>query len=186
MDIDLEKSKLREDIKAKRNKMSEIEREEKSSSIAKTVISLDCFKSSKNIFLYMPLRKEVNTIPIIEEAIKQKKNVLLPRCLKNKPLMNFYYINSLNDLETGSYNIREPKISCPICEEATGLLILPGLSFDGSGNRLGYGKGYYDRFLSCFKGTTIGLCFSEFLSNSPLPVNKYDERVDFVITENGL
>lgn len=184
-DIDLEKNILRKQYKAKRKEMSEQQRENKSLLISDFLLSFDSFKQNDMMFCYVPLPFEINTYNIIDKALKLGKKVAVPRCLKDEPLMDFYFIKSFNDLENGSYNIPEPKTYCEKCLANRGVIVIPALSFDLRGFRLGYGKGYYDRFLNSFKGTKVGLCYSEFL-NDNLPHDKFDEKTDYIITEKGI
>ena len=98
--------------------------------------------------------------------------------------MDFYFIKSYDDLSPGKYGILEPVPER--CEKAVdflrGLCLVPGLSFDLQGYRLGFGKGYYDRFLSDFGGTTVGICYSK-CTMGELPRGTFDRAVDIVLTE---
>ena len=111
--------------------------------------------------------------------------------------LSFKTINSTSELYSGSYNILEPPKSNPDFKDLVknrisdgkrpplAVCVIPCLSYDSEGYRMGYGKGYYDRFLPDFEGTKIGLCYSEFKS-SRLPKGKYDIKLDVVITEKGV
>ncbi|MDR1628906.1 MAG: 5-formyltetrahydrofolate cyclo-ligase, partial [Oscillospiraceae bacterium] len=131
---------------------------------------------------------EVDTHAIIREALERGKTVAVPRCVDGTRDMDFFVIRSLHELEKGSFGVMEPNPET--CEKLPdyqrGLCIVPALAFDKEGFRLGYGKGYYDRFLSLFKGETLGLCYADCFSEKPLPHGKYDKRVSLVITENTI
>lgn len=184
-ETDTEKNILRENIRARRKEMSDRERDEKSLLISDFVLSLDSFNEENTIFCYVPLKYEVNTFPLIEKALDLGKRVAVPRCIVGKPLMDFFFIKNIGDLEKGSYNISEPSLNCEKCNDFKGLIIIPALSFDFHGFRLGYGKGYYDRFLDRFSGTKVGLCFDEFISGA-LPHDRFDKRAELIVTEKGI
>ena len=99
--------------------------------------------------------------------------------------MEFCVITSFSDLEKGMYGIYEPKKDCTVLEAekiTDSVLIVPGLCFNDEGFRLGYGKGYYDRFISRYKGYSIGVCYKEFMTDE-IPTDEYDKPVDTVITD---
>lgn len=179
------KSELRKHFRKLRKSI--LEKSEKDFSICKNVIKSDLFRNSKQILCYYPLDDEINTLSIIEAALECKKRTALPYCTDSNGNMDFYYINSLEDLKIGSYNIMEPDID--ICEKVTdfnnSLCIVPAFSFDRKGFRLGYGKGYYDRFLKKFTINSIGLCYNSFLSDS-LPADDYDAAVDYIAAEDKI
>ncbi len=135
---------------------------------------------SKNILIYVSLKDEVNTKIIIEELWNLNKNIYVPKVEKN--IINFYKINDFKELVIGSYNILEPITNIKYQYNKKDLIILPGLLFDKHNNRLGYGGGYYDKYLSDKKLYKIGICFSTFLVDK-LTIDKYDIKMDEVITE---
>jgi 5-formyltetrahydrofolate cyclo-ligase len=98
--------------------------------------------------------------------------------------MNFYFINSTDDLKKGAFGLLEPDDHCKEVEDLSkGLCIVPAITFDKKGYRIGYGMGYYDRFLSKFQGRVFGLCYS-FCISKKVPHGKYDRKVSAIITEN--
>ena len=125
-------------------------------------IELKEYKESKILFAFVSMPIEVNTLPILEKALADGKLLALPKCRQNEPVMDFYEVNSLDYSE--------------------GICLVPGLSFDLYGYRLGFGKGYYDRFLENFGGTTAGLCYSRCIEQK-LPHGIYDKTVNIIITE---
>ncbi len=155
--------------------------------ILSNVIKLSLYREAEIIFTYVSVGTETDTINIINKALSDKKNVAVPRCADRFGNMDFYFIKSLDDLETGKFNIPEPRLD--ICERVSdlsrGLCIVPGLAFDRYGFRLGYGKGFYDRFLSVFGGNTIGICYSCCIGHD-LPRNEFDMTVGAVVTENSI
>lgn len=174
-------------MRYKRTLITEEQRNIMSAAITKNLTTLSSYKSSQMIFCYVPLKNEVDTFDLLKTALAEKKSVAVPRCIPGQPLMDFYFIKSLDDLKEGSYGILEPQAdSDDICRETDGFCVLPGLSFDRLGNRLGYGKGYYDRFLQSFNGVTVGVCFSSLLSTSSLPRGRFDVPADIVVTEREI
>lgn len=138
------------------------------------------------IFTYVSLDPEPDTLGIIYAAFANGKKVAVPKC-EGKGAMEFYFIKSQSDLVKGKFGISEPDTAK--CKKAipteNSLCIVPGLSFDAKGYRLGRGGGYYDRFLKDFKGKTAGLCYNSFLKLS-LPKESFDVPVDIIVTENFL
>jgi 5-formyltetrahydrofolate cyclo-ligase len=139
---------------------------------------------SSIIFAYVSKQHEVDTSLIINKAFKDKKTIALPKCEKNN-IIKFYKVTSLDDLELNkNFGILEPikTESTAIRDLTKGLCIVPGLCFDIQGFRLGYGMGYYDRFLKNFGGDKIGICYSNCILPE-LPRNSFDEPVDLLVTE---
>lgn len=179
------KSELRKRFRQLRKTISD--KNKKDFSICKIVLESNFFKNADQILCYYPLDNEINTIPIIEASLKCGKKTALPYCTDENGNMEFYYIHSLDDLKTGSYDIMEP--DADMCEKVTdfnhSLCIVPAFSFDKKGFRLGYGKGYYDRFLKKFTFNSIGLCYNSFLSDS-LPADEHDIAVEYIATEDKI
>lgn len=181
------KKELRAKIKKRRSMFTEEEKQKMSSEIIKKVMSLDEYKRADVLFTYVSLKNEVDTFPLIFAALKSGKRVAVPRCIEGKPLMEFYFIHGRSDLESGSFGILEP-IRKPerLCTIRKGFCVLPGLTFDRKGSRLGYGSGYYDRFLQKFEGLKVGVCFSPLLSEKPLPTGRFDVPADIVVTDKEI
>ncbi len=141
--------------------------------------------NSNNILIYYPFGSEVDVTPIIKEALKNKKNIILPR-IDNRRLKLFYVNNPEEQLEKGTYGIMEPTTA--LCRPAKisdiDLVVVPGVGFDKNLNRLGYGGGYYDKLLLRIpEGVKkIALCFDIQIVNK-IPVSKNDVGVDLLITD---
>lgn len=151
--------------------------------ITEKFLSLEDYISCKTLFTFVSSDIEVDTTQIIKRALADGKNVAVPKCTDKTGHMDFYYINSLDDLKTGYFSILEPDVEiCKKAEELTGLCIVPGLCFDYEGYRIGFGKGYYDRFLQKFKGATVGICYSKCIEKE-LPKGAYDKSVDIIVTD---
>lgn len=156
--------------------------------IKEALLSLPLYKTADILFIYCSIGSEADTAGIILEALACGKKVALPKCMNREGEMNFYIVDRIgSSLTKGAFSINEPddEICEPACDSEKSLCIVPGLAFDKKGNRLGYGKGYYDRFLSRFKGSSVGLCFDKCLCEE-LPCDKYDRRVDTIITESTI
>lgn len=177
------KNKLRREIKEQRRNLDSQERETCDAKIGERLRQLWLYRESKIIFTYVSLADETDTRKFIVRALEDGKKVAVPRCIKGTRNMEFCFINSMEDLEEGAFGVLEPKESCEVISDySEGFCIVPALSFDRKGYRLGYGKGYYDRFLADFCGKTVGICYNRFVIPA-LPRGKFDKSVDLVVTE---
>ena len=147
------------------------------------------FRHADIVLLYAPIKSEIDVMPIFELALSQGKRVAFPRCNIEERTMKFHFVSSMGDLESGAYGIREPKENLPVYdpEASTGgaICFVPGLAFDVYGYRLGYGKGYYDKFMEVFRGSTIGVAYTSQILPS-LPKGRFDKHCDALITEKGI
>lgn len=182
-DIRPVKNKMRQEIKEQRKNLTCDERERCDSKICERLRQLWLYRESQTVFTYVSLADETDTKKFIERALEDGKRVVVPRCIKGTRNMEFCVINSLEDLEEGSFGVLEPKAECEVYKDySDGFCIVPALAFDRKGYRLGYGKGYYDRFLADFCGKTVGICYNRFVVPE-IPRGKYDKSVDLIITE---
>ena len=152
--------------------------------ILSRILALNEYARNEIILVYVSTAIEVDTFPLIRAALSNGKRVYAPRCVENTRDIDFYRIASLDELEKGAFGLLEPnpQRAEKLTDLSRGLCIVPGLSFDASGYRLGYGMGYYDRFLSDFKGTTAGICYGSCVQWK-LPSGRFDRAVDFLVTE---
>ncbi|MDD3628169.1 MAG: 5-formyltetrahydrofolate cyclo-ligase [Actinomycetota bacterium] len=182
------KNNVRERVQRERNNLPVNYREKSSRAIAKKFLNCSFYTVSNNILIYYPFRNEVETTLIIEDALKDNKNIILPR-VHNKELELYYVTNLKEQLKAGAYGIMEPVASrCkPAKISDVDLVVVPGVSFDKKFYRLGYGGGYYDRILSRIpkKVKKIALCFDIQVVDS-LPVSAHDIKVDMIITESKI
>ncbi len=178
---------LRAKYKTLRSGMDQDKKYEMDQKIQKKLLSLREYKNQSTIFTYVSKSIEVNTIELIETALSQRKIVAVPKCNTEECTMEFYRIKSLDDLELGAFSVLEPIVDrCEAIKNLTkGLCIVPGFSFDRQGYRLGYGKGYYDRFLSRFGGITVGICYSNCLREE-LPHGYFDRPVNLLVTDQSI
>lgn len=181
------KKELRTAIRAQRAGTAPEERARMSARILQRLISLPEYRGTGTLLTYVSLPQEVDTMPLIEAALNDGKRVAVPRCLPGRPLIDFYYIRGAQDLYPGSYGLMEPQpLPENFCPPRAGFCVVPGLAFDRRGMRLGYGSGYYDRFLQRFTGTAAGVCFSNILTAKPLPAGRYDLPVPIVVTDREI
>ena len=163
------------------------DKDTKSDEIYKFVIETSDYKNAHVIALYKNLPSEVNTNKLIELSLSLGKVVVLPRVVGNDML--FYKTDSLTTYEKSSFGIEEPTndTSLLINNEDIDLVIVPGICFDLYGNRVGFGKGYYDRFLSDIDVDTIGICFDEqVIKKGNIETNSTDMKIKQFITEKGI
>ena len=178
-----EKKALRAIYKAKRKAISAAEKERFDRKIESALCSMEPYKTAETIFAYASAFGEVDTMHFIQHALADGKTVALPRCVSGTHQMEFYSISSLCELEKGAYGILEPKQNPKNKLEnfKKGLCVVPALCYDKKGYRLGYGGGYYDRFLQGFAGFTLGLTYESCFCEA-LPTDEFDCKVQAVLT----
>lgn len=148
--------------------------------IHQTLFSSAEFINAKTVFTYVSFGDEISTYEIIEECFRLNIKVAVPKCVNNN--LKFYYINSFSDLKLGYYNILESTTNLKANDFQNSICITPGIVFDKKGYRIGYGKGYYDRFFKDYTGMKIGLCCKKCLIDDVCP-NEFDVPVDYVILD---
>lgn len=181
------KEEIRKKTLSKRNQLSEKDRVIFSKIIFNKLIESQEYKKADRIAVYYPVGSEVQTLEIIRDALINKKKVGLPRVI-NDDEIKFYQImeNSLEEVEftKGKYGIME-NINSTAELDLIDLLIIPGVAFDDECNRIGYGKGYYDRFLGKNDiGYIVGLAFENQMVKY-IPINELDQKVDCIITNKN-
>lgn len=154
------------------------------SSICDNILKSNIYQQAQLVLCYAALDKEINCDSVITTALRDNKKVAAPYCINENGEMCFYYINSIDDLEINHFGIREPNIDR--CQKVTcydnSIIIVPGFCFDRNGYRVGYGKGYYDRFLENYSFISIGLCYNSFVQDE-IDYDRYDKSVDYIATE---
>lgn len=153
--------------------------------ITEQVMAHPFFQNAEEIYCYISLYEEVSTFELINSTLKMGKKVAVPKVIVDN-FMKFYYIDSLTELKTGYFGILEPEAdTAREAEGKQGLVLLPGTAFDRSGNRIGYGKGFYDTYLYAHPELhRIALAFS-LQCVERIPADPHDIRVEAVITEKG-
>lgn len=161
-----------------------------SNKIIDTIIKLPEFKNCKNVMLYLSFNKEVNTYPLVNFCFENHKTVISPYCIQaNREIVPFKITNLTSDLTKSTFGVMEPKHE--LLEKANiediDLIIVPGVVFDNHCNRIGFGAGYYDRFLPKKSKNTpaIGIAYDYQVIDS-IPTSEYDVPLDFIVTEKRI
>ena len=179
----MEKKQIRDEIIALRNMTSDLDCEYLSERIKKSLCSLDVYRSSNNIFIYISLNKEVDTYGIIRQAWADGKKIYVPKVLGRNE-MNFYKLDSFEDTKPGRMGILEPA-SDVVADVRDALIIMPGLAFDYDLNRIGYGSGYYDKYLADHKDMNfikIAISYDFQIYKQLDAIEEHDERLNMIVT----
>ena len=175
----MDKNELRRAIRARKRAMTEDEIVSRSEKLAEAFLTSDAYKNAKTIYGYLPYNQEVRTVPMLEQALRDGKRVAVPKCYGDE--MRFIFLEDLTKVEKGYANIPEPIEDGPIADDETALVLMPGLAFDPQGHRIGYGGGFYDKFLSAEPNhPTLALCY-EFQMLPHLETEAHDIPVDYVL-----
>lgn len=190
----MDKKILRKEILARRSALSVQERQEKSAKIVALVVEMKEFQESDTVLLYAPIRGEVETEEIYQTARRLSKNTYYPRVQGEK--MEFYLVDEKTEFETSSYGIKEPKPESTIAYAPKAqdkvLVVIPGAAFDREGNRIGYGGGYYDKYLHWLKGRLpsesickVAVAYEcQMVEAGSIEKELYDVQMDYVMTES--
>ena len=185
MSVIEEKKALRTFIRKKERTLDPVYKAESSEAICRHLLALHEYKRAKVVFAFAGTEKEIDTSLFMNETIAAGKTLILPRCAAEHAI-DLCVVRSMDDLEAGAYGILEPKKSCALVTAADiDFAVVPCLSFDRKGRRLGQGGGYYDRFLAHADCCTVGLIRAAFLLDA-LPAEWNDVPVSAVITEDGV
>ena len=185
-DIREKKQELRRKYRAQRKAISKEEKKTRDDAICARFLSTVTYRLANILLVYAPLDDEIDIMLIVRRALADRKTVAFPRCDTETPQMTFHIIRDEGELCVGAYGIREPRQDAPVyCRNAcdgAAVCLLPGLLFDEKGFRLGYGKGYYDRYLTAFVGTSVGFVYSDFFLER-VPRGRYDLSAHVIVTE---
>ena len=175
----MDKTELRREIRARKRAMTEAEIEERSAKLAQLFFASRAYQNAKTIYGYLPYNQEVRTVPMLERALKDGKKVAVPKVYGDE--MKFLYLDDLTAVAKGYAGIPEPIADVPVAHDETALVLMPGLAFDPQGHRIGYGGGFYDKFLAAEPNhPTLALCY-EFQMLPKLDVEDHDIPVDMVL-----
>lgn len=155
-------------------------KEEIDKSIFNKIVNLEEYKQSDLILTYVSLKEEVDTIKLIKYSLEEGKRVAIPKCKGND--ITFCYIDSLEDLKEGNFGILEPETNEIVKDFDNSICIVPGIAFDKENNRIGYGRGFYDRFLENYNGIKIGLTYTECMCDK-IDEDKNDIKMDITIKD---
>lgn len=177
------KNDLRRTLLRKRRSLTADLRQEFSDRILRHLLSLDLFCNAKSMLLFCPFDNEPDITPAFDYVLKEGKSLVLPKVEGDHLLL--LKTERLEDLRVGAFCIREPVGGEKVEPEDLDLAVVPGVAFDRRGYRLGMGKGYYDRLLVRVKAPKVGVAYS-FQVLERIPVDPWDQKVDLVITEEGI
>lgn len=173
------KQELRAQIRQLKRAMTEAQIVEASQRLGQLFAASEAYKQAKTIYGYLPYNQEVRTTPMLQRALDDGKRVAVPKCYGEE--MRFIYLDDLSKVEKGYCGIPEPIEDGPIADDETALVLMPGLAFDKEGHRMGYGGGFYDKFLEKEPNhPTLALCY-EFQMLPYLETENHDIPVDTVI-----
>ena len=175
----MNKQELRKKIREQKRAMSAAEIEARSAKLGELFLGSDAYRNAKTIYGYLPYNQEVRTVPMLEQALKDGKRVAVPKCYGDE--MRFIYMDDLSKVEKGYAGIPEPVADDPVADDETALVLMPGMAFDPQGHRIGYGGGFYDKFLASEPNhPTLALCY-EFQVLPHLETEEFDIPVDRVL-----
>ena len=175
----MDKKALRAAIREKKRAMTLEEIENKSRVLGEKFAQTELYRQAKTIYGYLPYNQEVRTVPMLEQALRDGKQVAVPKVYGEE--MKFHYMTDLARVETGYAGIPEPFGDEPVAEDPNALVLMPGLAFDREGHRIGYGGGFYDKFLANEPGhPTVALCY-DFQVLPRLETEEFDVPVDLVL-----
>ena len=180
-EVTMDKKKIREEYKTIRKNIPD--KDKKSEAIFNEIINNPLYQQAEVIALYNSTKDEVDTHRLIEYSRSLGKTVCLPRVLGYDLI--FFGITDETKYQTSSFGITEPIGGLVYAPEKIDLVIVPGIAFDKEGNRIGYGGGYYDRYLEWSKLPSIAICFEEQIIEEPLQMEEYDMKVNIVQTDKN-
>jgi len=175
----MDKITLRKQIQTLKRAMSEEQIDAASERLGELFLASEYYQNAKTIYGYLPYNQEVRTISMLEQALRDGKRVAVPKVYGDE--MRFIYLEDLSQVEKGYAGIPEPIADEPVADDATALVLMPGLAFDPQGHRIGYGGGFYDKFLASEPAhPTLALCY-EFQMFERLDTEEFDVNVDCVL-----
>ena len=182
----MSKKTVRAEVAAQVKNLSPVYCREADEAICRWVLQSAQYQEAKTVFCYVGTDREIDTTAILRSALRDGKTLAAPLCMPEKGVMEARRIEGLGDLVSGRYGILAPKLGCPAAApEDIDLVIVPCCTGNARGERLGYGGGYYDRFLPKVKCPTMLLCRHQ-LEREDIPVEPHDVRMDYFVTERGV
>lgn len=175
----MDKSVLRKEIREKKRAMTSEQIEAASSRLMELFLASSAYQQAKSIYGYLPYNQEVRTVPILERALRDGKRVAVPKVYGDE--MKFIWMDDLSAVSDGYAGIPEPMADGPVADDPRALVLMPGLAFDPMGHRIGYGGGFYDKFLATEPDhPTLALCYA-FQMKDKLETEAFDKNVDCVL-----
>lgn len=182
--MNMTKKELRQKYRALRDSFGEEFIQKTSESACQNLININEFINADTVLLYHPTKNEISPLPLFELCLKMGKTVAFPVCKTENSTLIYKKISKLDDLSPSTFGLLEPTEDCEEihCSKNT-ICIVPALLFSREGHRIGYGKGFYDRFLANFEGTSVGFSYSLTLCDE-IPEDKYDIPLNMIVTES--
>ena len=175
----MDKQSLRKIIREQKRAMTPEQIEQISEKLGELFRASELYRNAGTIYGYLPYNQEVRTVPMLQKALEDGKKVAVPKVYGDT--MRFIYLTDLSRVELGYCGIPEPIDDGPVADDPTALVLMPGLAFDKDGHRIGYGGGFYDKFLAAEPDhPTLALCY-EFQMVEELPTEEFDIPVDCVL-----
>lgn len=175
----MNKQELRRTIRERKRAMTEEEIVERSNALAEKFYNSPAYQAASTIYGYLPYNQEVRTVPMLQRALDEGKRVAVPKVYGEE--MRFIYLEDLTQVSKGYAGIPEPIADAPVADDKRALVLMPGLAFDPQGHRIGYGGGFYDKFLAKEPHhPTLALCY-EFQMQAHLDTEEFDIPVDTVL-----
>lgn len=175
----MDKKELRCHIRQMKRGLREEQIVAASNDLCEQFIQTQQYIDANSVYGYLPYNQEVRTVPLLQRALDDGKRVAVPKVYGDE--MRFIYISSFDDLENSSMGIPEPIADEPVAEDTTALVLMPGLAFDSDGHRIGYGGGFYDKFLAAEpEHPTVALCY-DFQMMEHLDTDPHDIPVNLVL-----
>ena len=175
----MDKKALRKQIREKKRAMSAAQIDRASNRLGELFADCQLYRDAKTIYGYLPYNQEVRTVPMLQRALEEGKHVAVPKVYGDE--MKFIYLDDLSQVESGYAGIPEPIADGPVADDPQALVLMPGMAFDPQGHRIGYGGGFYDKFLAAEPGhPTVALCY-DFQMLPQLQTQEHDIPVDAVL-----
>lgn len=179
----MDKKALRSQIKEQKRQMTAHQIESASLRLTELFVATEQYRQAKTVYGYLPYNQEVRTTGLLQRALQEGKRVAVPKIYGDE--MRFIYLDDLSLVEKSSFGIPEPIADEPVADDPTALVLMPGLAFTKRGDRMGYGGGYYDKFLANEPHhPTVALCY-DFQIVDRIPTDDHDIPVDIVLSAKG-
>ena len=175
----MDKKELRRSIREQKRAMTEEQIVTASEKLGQLFAATEVYQKAETIYGYLPYNQEVRTVPMLQKALDDGKKVAVPKVFGEE--MKFIYLDDLTAVEKGYAGIPEPVADGPVADDKEALVLMPGLAFDPQGHRIGYGGGFYDKFLAAEPNhPTVALCYA-FQMLPRLETEEFDIPVDCVL-----
>ena len=180
-----QKKEIRKINKQKRAEIPKDVKAKSDAAVCDYIINSMSFKYADTILMFCPTNDEIDIFPLFDAAKKEGKRVAFPKCFAGG-IMKFYYVDAPEQLKEGKYGIKAPDEGEEFVASLHPLCIVPSLAATKAGTRLGYGGGFYDRFLHKFDGISMCVQYDEFVTDVLPQEKRYDKKFDVLVTESGV